>query len=483
MAHSHSMDRLTALDVAFLEAEDADRNVSLAIGVLAILEGPAPDDRAVLGGVHDRLLAMPRFTQVVDRQPLDISAPRWVDHADFNVAHHVRRTAVPRPGDDTALFGVVAEIMERRLDRNRPLWECWVIEGLPSDRWAILMKLHHCIADGIAAGQLLSHLSDEGAVDSFASDIGASNTEAPQQDQGFPRTLNPVRLIRAAVDTTVSMGSGVARVAEGAAQIAAGLLDSNSLPLQGPVSDLRRYASTQVPLTDVGRICHAFDVTINDVALAAITDSFRAAMVRRGERPGPRSLRTLVPVSMRSKDAFGEVDNRVSLMLPCLPVDVRDPVQQLRTVHRRMENAKLTGQRQAGNLFVSAVNALPFGITTLFLRAIVRMPQQSVVTLATNVPGPRKQLKLLGYNVVRVVPIPPIALGLRTGVAILSYAEDLVFGITADFDAVPDVEVLAEDIQRAVSRLAAAAEVPDARPAGLVQRRAVTGRWVDSSMS
>ncbi|WP_199268117.1 wax ester/triacylglycerol synthase family O-acyltransferase [Mycolicibacterium smegmatis] len=463
------MDRLSALDVAFLEAEDADRNVSLAIGVLAILEGSPPANRVLMGSVYNRLLSLPRFTQIVDRQPLDLAAPQWVEAHDFSVAHHVRRTAVPQPGDQAALFGVVADIMERRLDRSRPLWECWIIEGLPSDQWAILMKIHHCIADGIAAAQLLSYLSDEGTVDSFASDIDAAKRSAPQKNRRFELTLSPVRLIRSAIDTTASVGSEVVRVAEGALQIATGLLDSHSLPLRGRVSDLRRYASTQVSLTDVGRICHAYDVTINDVALAAITDSFRAAMIRRGERPGPRSLRTLVPVSVRSNDAAGQVDNRVSLMLPCLPVDIRDPVEQLLTVHRRMENAKRTGQRQAGSVFVWAVNSLPFGLTTLLVRAAVRMPQQSVVTLATNVPGPRKHLKLMGHRVVRAVPIPPIALGLRTGVAILSYADDLVFGITADFDTIPDVGVLAEDIQRAVARLAESAELPTRRtPDGIL---------------
>lgn len=462
-AHIRVMDRLTALDVAFLETEDADRNVSLAIGVLSVLDGPPPSDRTILAGVYNRLVALPRFTEVISRQPLDISAPQWIRDPDFSISRHIRRTAVPPPGDDTALFGVVAEIMERRLARDRPLWECWVIEGLPSDQWAILMKIHHCIADGIAAAQLLAQLSDEGTGDSFASDIRAAQESVAQKNIGFEFTLNPVRLIRSAIGTTASLGSEIARAAEGAVQIAAGLVESQSLPFCGPVSDLRRYASTQVPLSDVARICHAYDVTINDVALAAITDSFRAAMIRRGERPGPRSLRTLVPVSTRSNEAVEQVDNRVSLMLPCLPVDLRDPVKQLLTVHRRLETAKRTGQRQAGSLVVSAVNHLPFGITSLVLRALVRMPQQSVVTLATNVPGPRKHLELLGHRVVRVVPIPPIALGLRTGIAILSYADDLVFGITADFDAIPDVEVLAADIGRAVARLATAAELPARR--------------------
>ncbi|MCV7204293.1 wax ester/triacylglycerol synthase family O-acyltransferase [Mycolicibacterium peregrinum] len=451
------MERLTALDAAFLEAEDADSKVSLAMGVLSIVEGPLPDYPAVLDGIAERLTPVPRFTQVIRRQPFDLSAPKWVDDDNFSVERHVRRIAVPAPGDDAALFGVVADLMERRLDRDRPLWECWVIDRLVANRWAILMKIHHCIADGIATAQLLARLSDESSGDSFVSDIRATKEPPHHRIPILERTLSPVRLGHELWDTACSFTQATAQAAQGAVQIATGLLSANSSSLTGPVTGLRRHASAQVSLADVGRICQAFDVTINDVALAAVTDSYRAAMIRRGEQPRDASLRTLVPVSMRRSDALDRTDNRVSLMLPCLPVDEYDPVRQLRVVHRRLQRAKSSGQSQAGSLFVSAVSLVPFGVTAMAMRALIRLPQQSVVTVATNVPGPRQHLRLLGHRVVRVVPIPPIALGLRTGFAILSYADDLVFGITADYDAVPDVNTLAADIQRAVARLAALA--------------------------
>lgn len=464
-AHRDEMERLTALDAAFLEAEDADRNVSLAMGALSVVEGPIPDFPTVLNSLSERLTTIPRFTQVIRRQPLDLAAPEWVRDADFNVKRHVRRTATPAPGDDAALFGVIADLMERRLDRDRPLWECWIIDGLDADRWAILMKIHHCIADGIAAAHLLACLADEGADDSFVSNIRATKQRPPQRIRTGDLTLSPIHWLHELWDTATSLSQAAAQAAEGAAQITAGLLGANSSALTGPVTGLRRHASAQVSLNDVGRICHAFDVTINDVALAAVTDSYRAAMIRRGEQPRTTSLRTLVPVSMRRSDALDRTDNRVSLMLPCLPVDECDPVQQLRAVHRRLERAKSSGQRQAGSLFVSAVNLIPFGLTAMAMRALIRLPQQSVVTVATNVPGPRQQLRLLGHRVIRVIPIPPIALGLRTGIAILSYANELVFGITADYDAVPDVDAMAADIQRAVARLHALVDVPYRRNA------------------
>jgi diacylglycerol O-acyltransferase / wax synthase len=203
-------------------------------------------------------------------------------------------------------------------------------------------------------------------------------------------------------------------------------------------------------------VCRSFDVTINDVALAAITDSFRAAMIRRGERPRPNSIRTLVPVSVRSNDAADKTDNRVSLMLPYLPVDKASPVAQLREVHRRLAKAKTSGQRQAGSAFVSAADVVPFPVAAWAVRGLMRLPQRSVVTVTTNVPGPRQRMRVMGREVLRLLPIPPIALQLRTAVAILSYADQLGFGVTADYDTAPDADDLAEGIARAVTRLVAA---------------------------
>jgi diacylglycerol O-acyltransferase / wax synthase len=449
------MERLTTLDAAFLEAEDSDRHVSLAIGGLSILEGPIPDQSAILDAVSERLLPVPRFTQVVRTYPFGLAAPEWVDDPNFSVLRHVRRAAVPHPGDDRALFRLVADAMERRLDRDRPLWECWIIEGLEDDRWAILIKLHHCIADGIAATQMLACLSDEGGGDTFVDRIRAAKDPSPRGIRLPDLTLNPMNWISGMWRTSVALTAAATQAVEGAIEIASGPLSTTTSSLTGRVTGMRRYATTHVPLKDVAQVCQAFDVTINDVALAAITDSYRAAMIRRGEKPRRDSLRTLVPVSVRSNDAMDKIDNRVSVMLPHLPVEEYDPVRQLHIVHKRLTRAKGNGQRQAASLFVSAANVIPFVLAAWTMRAVTRLPQRRVVTVATNVPGPRRQLRMMGRRVVRLMPIPPIALGLRTGIAILSYADDLVFGITVDYDAAPDVDELANGIERAVERLAA----------------------------
>jgi diacylglycerol O-acyltransferase len=192
---------------------------------------------------------------------------------------------------------------------------------------------------------------------------------------------------------------------------------------------------------------------INFVALAAVADSYRAAVWRRVQEPVPDSLRTLVPVSVRGADAMDVSDNRVSLMLPFLPVDVADPLQRLSAVRDQMKVAKSSGQRQAGSMLMWLTNRIPFPVTAWTVRLLSRLPQRSVVTVVTNVPGPRQPLTVMGRKVERLLPVPPIAAGLRTGIAIFSYADDLAFGLLVDFDSAPDVDELAAGIERGVQRL------------------------------
>jgi diacylglycerol O-acyltransferase len=450
------MEQLSMLDAGFLEAEDSDRHVSLAVGGMSVIDGPMPDFDSLREGIAERILKVPRFRQVLHTHLLDLGAPEWVEDPNLNLSHHVHRAALPHPGDDEALFRFAADVMSRRLDRERPLWECWIIEGLADGRWAMLMKIHHCIADGIATMHLISGLSDEGEGETFATEIRAANEPTGKPFRLPSVSLNPLNWASGMWQLATSATSAATLAVEGALEITGGLLrPAAPTSLAGPITTMRRYSAARVSLADVAKIRRAYDVTVNDVALAAITDSFRAALVRRGEQPRRNSLRTLVPVSIRANDAVEAADNRVSLMLPFLPVDKEDPAEQLQAVHRRLTKAKGSGQRQAGGIFVAAANVVPFPLTAWAVRALTRLPQRGVVTVATNVPGPRQRLRIMGREVVRMFPIPPIALQLRTGIAIVSYADELVFGITADYDAAPDVDELARGIEHGVAQLVA----------------------------
>lgn len=400
------MEHLTALDAGFLEAEDADRHVSLAIGGLAVIEGPIPDRDALMSTLAQRIRACPRFGQRLRMRPLDLGAPEWVDDAGFDLGRHVRRVAVPQPGDDRELFQLAAEAISLRLDRDRPLWEIWIIEGLNDNRWALLTKIHHCVADGIAATHMLAGLCDDGIGDSFASHIRAANEPKEQGNVRVVSGVNPLGFLGGLWNASAAITASVVRTTLGVAEIAAGLLRPAASSLNGPVTNLRRYSTARVPLADVTQVCRAFDVTVNDVALAAITESYRNMLVQRGEQLLPDALRAFVPISMRSVEAFDKTDNRVSVMLPCLPVEEQNPLQRLRVVHSRLDRTKFHGQYQAGQAFVSIANRIPFPLTARAVRLLTRLPQRGVATLTTKCPRPSPTAANHGPTGAQCVPGP-----------------------------------------------------------------------------
>ena len=448
------MEQLTALDASFLEVEDSDPHVSLAVGGVSIMEGPAPSFDEFVSAFAERVPTIPRCSQILRTHPLDLGPPQWMDDPNFDISRHLHRLALPHPGGDAELFEMIATVMERRLDRERPLWECHVIEGLSDNRWAVLTKIHHSIADGIATTQMLAAFSDDdGGGDTFATEIHGAKSARP--GLGPPKmTLNPLSWVSAIARSALAAAATAEHVAVGAAELTASLLSpAPASSLNGPVTTLRRFSAARVRLADLQEVSRAFGVTLNDVALAAISDSYRAVLLDRGEQPGPNSLRTLVPVSVRTVNHFNITDNQVSAMLPFLPVDEADPVRQLELVHSRLTRAKASGQSDVGNAMVGAAKSVPFAFSAWAIRALTRLPQRAVVALATNVPGPRRQQRLLGRRVLEILPIPPIALRLRTGIAMLSYADTFVFGITADYDTAPDIDALAAGIENGVAQL------------------------------
>lgn len=445
------------LDASFLQAEDSDPHVSLAVGGVSIIAGPAPDYAELLEVFAARAQRIPRCTQMLRTHSLDIAPPEWVPDDSFDIAHHVHRMALPQPGSDAELFAAIATVMERRLDRERPLWECWVIEGLSEDRWAILLKIHHCIADGIATTRMLAELSDreDAAAGTYAGDIRAARKDGGPRWWGVRLSLNPFTWVPDVLRATVAAAGAVEHAVVGAAELTASVLTHPSdSSLNGSLSAMRRFSAARVDLADLALVHKVFAVTLNDVALAAITGAYRTMLLDRGETPGSEGLRTLVPVSMRSADDFDVTDNRVSAMLPLLPIDEPDPVMRLAIVHERLTKAKDSGQREGGSAMFAAAQSVPFALSAWTIRLLTRLPQRSVTALATNVPGPRGRQRVLGREVLEILPVPPIALHLRTGIAMLSYADRFFFGIMADYDGAPDVDGLAASVEEEVRRLA-----------------------------
>ncbi len=454
-------DRMSPLDAAFVDLEDEDRHASLAIASVAVLEGPAPGHDEFVAAIAGKLPLVPRYRQKMRTVPYDLGRPVWVDDPGFDINYHIRRTALPAPGDDDALRRLVARVMSQRLDRERPLWECWVVEGLDAGRWAVISKVHHCMADGISGTNLYDAIFDHGR-----------RPSTPLYDDWMPAaepstlhltiaalcdlTLNPVdqlRLLSRAVYSPMVAARRLYRTGLGALTLAGAIWPASESSLVGPIGVPRHYGTARASLADVVRIGKAFHATVNDVVLAAITSGYRQLLLHSGQEPDPSAVRTLVPVSVRAPDDHGVCDNRISMLLPFLPVEIADPVERLRTVHHRLLMLKASNEAETGEALTTLAGHEPYPPVAWGLRLAMRLPQRSVVTVTTNVPGPRHPLYILGRRMLEIFPYVPIALRLRTGVSILSYCDQITFGVTTDYAIAPDPSVLADAITDGIREL------------------------------
>ncbi|QYC40249.1 putative diacylglycerol O-acyltransferase tgs1 [Nonomuraea coxensis DSM 45129] len=458
-------DHMSPLDAAFLTLEDEEPEVSMAISSVAVLDGPAPSHEEFLAAIRARLPLVERYRQKARQVPLDLGAPVWVDDAAFDLTYHVRRVALAPPGGDGPFHELIADIMSQRLDRARPLWEYWVIEGLSGGRWAVVSKVHHCMVDGVSGTQLyyaIFDLSPEGTPglpqDTWTPDgepSALSLTAAALRDL----LLNPVeqaRLIRRAVASPRETARRAAEAVRGLTVLAGALRPATATTLTGPIGERRRYAVARAPLAEVKEIAHRTGVTVNDVVLAAISGGYRSLLRRRGEQPHPRAVRTLVPVSVRAPGEEGVCENRISLLLAFLPVHLADPAERLRAAHEHLAELKAGGEAQAGEALTTLARHEPFPPISWATRLAARLPQRQIVTVTTNVPGPRVPLYLLGRRVREILPYVPIATRLRTGVSVFSYCDQVAFGVTGDHDSAPEVGRLARDIEKELRALAAA---------------------------
>ncbi|MPZ85077.1 MAG: wax ester/triacylglycerol synthase family O-acyltransferase [Actinophytocola sp.] len=453
------MERLSPLDAIFLDAEDADPHVSMAIGAIGVLPGPVPSQAEFMAALVPRLRAVRRAQQRVRRLPFDLGPPVWGDLGHFDADYHFRRTALPAPGDDAALCALVARVMGQRLDRDRPLWESWVIEGLSGDRWAVLIKLHHCLADGMSGAQLVAALFATAPQPTGEPDWHAEpqpNTATLLWDAFGDITSNSLRVLSRALHDPKDAAQRVADTFAGLSRMSTALTPATPSSLTGPIGRSRRYAVARASLPDIRAIGATFGATVNDVALTAITLGYREVLRHRGERPDTDTLRAAVPVSIRATD---NLDNQISVLLPTLPVEIADPVMALHEVHQRLADLKHSKEAEAATTVAALSGHEPFAFTTLAIRLVSRLPQRNIVTVTTNVPGPPTQLAMLGRPVLEAFPYVPIALRIRTGVAALSYHDQMTFGVTADFDSNPDVTLLTTAIERAIADLTAAAEL------------------------
>lgn len=457
------MDRLSALDAWFLDVED-DAN-QMAIGSVAVFEGPAPDQQELLTTTAACLDAIPRYRQRLQRVPFSVGRPVWVDDPHFDVSYHVRRTALPSPGGEAELRTLVGRVMAQRLDRRRPLWESWVVEGLEDGAWAWLSKVHHALVDGVGGTDLLALLLDD-----------APDAPRPEPAAWHPEPgPSPVRLVssaarghataplRAAASLAgaathpAATGRRAWRTARGAARLAGVLRPTPATCLNGPLGPHRAWALARTTLDDVKQVRTHLGGTVNDVVLAAVAGGLRALLLAHGEEPTPRCVRTMIPVSLREPDQRGAMHNHVAAVFVDLPVDVADPVERLAVVRERVADVKTSGELEAATGLVWAADHLPGTVMHLGTRELLwgvqHVGQRFISTVATNVPGPQQPWYLAGRRMLEIFPYVPVGEAVRVTVGILSYDGQLTFGVTGDAGSVPDLDVLARGIEDALTRL------------------------------
>ena len=478
------MEYLSPLDASFLDVEDEDPHASLAIASIAVLDGPPPGQAEFAEAIRSRLPLVPRYRQRVRRVAFNLGRPVWADDPDFDLDFHLRRTALAAPGDDAALQRLVGRIMSQRLDRERPLWEDWLIEGLSGGRWAVLSKVHHCMIDGISGNELYRLICDTGP-----------KPRRPVAGRWRPRPAGdaldlildacgqvariPFDQARALARAAREPAGAVARLREtvrGLTVLAQGFRPASPTSLSGPLGQARRYAVARMPLADIALTADAYGMTVNDVYLAAVAGAFRRLLLARGEMPDADAIRTLVPVSMRGSDERHLLDNRLASLLVQLPVELDEPADRLRAVHRRVAELRAEHEVEASSAVVELAGQEPFAAVSLLIRAALRLPQRAVATVTTNVPGPDVQLYILGRPVREILPYVPIAERMRIGVAVLTYAGQAAFGITADFASIPEADDFAAAVVNEVARLRSAATPRTVAVPKPARRRAAAAR-------
>jgi WS/DGAT/MGAT family acyltransferase len=458
------MDRLQPLDAMFVEAEDEDANTSMAIASIAVFQGPALSREEVMGLIADRLPAVPRYRQKLRTVPFRLGRPVWVDDQDFDLGYHVRRIVLPAPGEYQQLAEVIGRVMSRRLDRGHPLWEYWVVEGLARDRWAMITKVHHCMIDGVGGADLyrvMLGLSTEPGEPSGTVPAEPPSPVSLAVQAAADLALLPLRQARA-VGAAAADPRGTIRLVAGMAQAVARFSPSlrPAVPssLSGHIGRRRRYAWTRVSLGDIKTIKRELGGTVNDVVLAAISSGFRALLIGRGEEPRPHAVPSLVPVSVRAPGERSGFGNQVSATVTNLPVHIADPVERLAAVRAEQDSLKASHEAIIGQALESLAEYSAYPVASWLVRRAFGLQQREIVTVTTNVPGPQEPLYWMGRRLEEIIPYVPIASTVRTGVSIFSYDGSVTLGITGDYAANADIEVLARGIEHGVAELLLAAE-------------------------
>jgi WS/DGAT/MGAT family acyltransferase len=456
-------DRLSTLDVSFLYLEEP--TTPMHVGGVAIFQSP-PD-----GFDYDRLSELitqrigyvPRYRQKIRWVPGHLANPVWVDDEDFDISFHVRRSALPKPGNHQQLRELVARIMSRPLDRHRPLWELYLVEGLSGGRFALLTKSHHAMVDGISAVDICTVILDptpeprETPPDTWRAAREPSRFElvAGAVAHAVRRPTSAVEVARTAVGDVRQTAGKVLGAAGGVLAMArTAARPAPHTPLNVPIGEQRRYGMARTDLDDYKRVRKAHGGTVNDVVLAVVAGALRSWLLSRGEAvTGKTTIRAMVPVSVRTTDEAGALGNRVSSYLVDLPVGEPNPVIRLHQVSHAMRGHKEAGQAVGADALVALSGFAPPTLHALGARVANSLARRVLNVVVTNVPGPQFPLYAAGAQMLEAYPVVPLAKGQAVSIGLTSYNGGVYYGLNADRDAMPDLDVLAQLVEESLAEL------------------------------
>jgi diacylglycerol O-acyltransferase / wax synthase len=460
-----STDRLSPLDASFLHLEDEAAHMHVAGAMLFGGDAPAHDE--FIEYVEQRLHLVPRYRQKLAYVPFGQGRPKWVDDPHFNLRYHVRVTALPAPASEAQLRTLAGRVFSQQLDRGKPLWELWLVEALEGGRFALLSKTHHALVDGISGVDIASVLFDaarEPAVPAAAPSGRWVPRPAPSRAQLLAEALRErasvpgelARSLRAGARAPRRIASNARDALVGVGAMAwAGLRPAPPSAYNCDIGPHRRFTWVRAALQDVKAIKNELGGTVNDVVLATVTGALRRHLQRRGEETGELELRAMVPVSVRAPVDRGALGNQVAAMMAPLPVWCEDAVERFQIVAKAMRGLKEGGQAVGAQMLTELSGFAPATIMDQASRLMAR--QRFFNLVVTNVPGPQHPLYLMGREMSDIFPMVPLAARQALGVAILSYNGRLNFGLTGDYDALPDLDVLADDLRSSLAELARAA--------------------------
>jgi diacylglycerol O-acyltransferase / wax synthase len=472
MAH-YAYERLTALDNSFLILEGPNAYMHVAstmifdAGRLRREDGGIDAD-ALKERIGASLHRIPRYRQKLAWIPFE-NHPVWVDDDCFSLDYHVRHTALPRPGSEEQLKRLSSRIMQQHLDRARPLWEIWVVEGLDKERFALVTKVHHCMVDGVSGVDLMKVLMSP-----------TPDAPLPEDPPRFlPRpTPSALELIRHELGRFVRLPfaalrdvRGFVREADDARQevlvrlraaaetLGASLRSASPTPLNRPIGPHRRFGWMTMDVAEVKAVRRALGGSLNDVVLTIVTGAVRRYLERRGVKMRGLEFRVMAPVSVRATDQDGTLGNRVSAWVLPLPLDEADPRDRLRRISERTSELKDSRSAVGAEMLTQVAEWTPSNLLALGARNVTRLLPFNLVV--TNVPGPQFPMYMGGAKMLEVFPHVPLAGNLGLGIALLSYDGRIHWGFNADYDVVPDLEDFVADTRDALAELLRAARPAD----------------------